>query len=64
MKNHSISLECGIKGKNGKIVGGNEAGVNEYPWQALLFRNDFAVGCGGTLMNERWVMTAGHCVEG
>jgi len=48
-----------------KVVGGQEAKVNEFPWAALLYikrgRDDFV--CGGTLINDRFVVTAAHCIE-
>ena len=40
------------------IVGGKEAEVNEYPWMVALYN-----GCGGSLITDQWVLTAGHCLE-
>lgn len=43
-----------------RIVGGSEAGFGSFPWQAYV-----RVGtsrCGGSLVNEWYVVTAGHCV--
>ena len=53
---------CGKRGKGSKIVGGDAAGVNEYPWQAQI-RDQFGPFCGGVVMNNKWVMTAAHCVD-
>ncbi len=47
---------------NIKIVRGNETGVNEYPWQALLMVNGRPL-CGASIINENWIVTAGHCVQ-
>jgi len=43
-----------------KIVNGNETGVNEFPWQVLLLVNGKPI-CGGSLISEDMVLTAGHC---
>lgn len=46
----------------GLIVGGNPAPRGKWPWQALIIEDGIHV-CGGTLVNEKWVVTAAHCVE-
>lgn len=54
---------CGIANKQKRIVGGQETEVNMYPWMALLtYSNRFY--CGASLINDRYVMTAAHCVSG
>jgi hypothetical protein len=45
-----------------KIVRGNETAVNEWPWQVLLMLNGRPL-CGGSLINDEWVITAAHCVQ-
>ncbi|KAF2364741.1 Serine proteases trypsin domain [Trinorchestia longiramus] len=46
-----------------RVVGGFGTGVNEYPWQvALVYRKKFF--CGGSLISDRFVLTAAHCVFG
>lgn len=48
------------------IFGGEEAAPNAYPWQVMLTDANADFGeyrCGGTLINEWWVLTAAHCLE-
>ncbi len=50
-----------------KILGGREARITDWPWTVALvhgsmadaFRGQF---CGGSLIAERWVVTAAHCL--
>ncbi|CAG7829743.1 unnamed protein product, partial [Allacma fusca] len=36
---------------------------NEFPWQAaLVYRNTRIPFCGGTLLNNLYILTAAHCV--
>ncbi len=51
---------------NSRIVGGVETLPNEYPWQAYLQMEMMSgkyYACGGSLIADRWVLTAGHCVQ-
>merc|ERR1711872_746785 len=51
----------------GRIVCGTEAEDGEFPWQVSLRQIGF-IGqthfCGGSVINENWVVTAGHCCAG
>uniref|UniRef100_A0A8C1K187 trypsin n=1 Tax=Cyprinus carpio TaxID=7962 RepID=A0A8C1K187_CYPCA len=42
-----------------EIIGGYECKPHSQPWQAYLIDNKFS--CGGSLINERWVVSAAHC---
>ncbi|KAL1122748.1 hypothetical protein AAG570_003075 [Ranatra chinensis] len=56
---------CGYNGKKAtRIHGGQEAGVRDWPWMAVLLRSDdFFNYCGGVLLTRRHILTAAHCVH-
>ncbi|XP_040829681.1 serine protease 41-like [Ochotona curzoniae] len=56
-----LSKPCGHRNMKSLIVGGVESVRGRWPWMASLLRDGVPV-CGGTLLNNRWVLTAGHCV--
>ena len=45
-------------------MGGTQAQEDSWPWQALLARTGGSQFCGGSLIDEQWVLTAAHCVDG
>lgn len=59
--------ECGIS-IGMRIYGGENADIDEFPWLAMLqyenFRAERKFSCGGSLINNRYVVTAAHCVVG
>lgn len=62
--NSTSSCVCGKANRVSRIVGGTEVDMNEYPWQAaLVSRRSSQVFCGGTLINNRYVLTAAHCIN-
>nr|ATU82469.1 venom S1 protease 3 [Lethocerus distinctifemur] len=61
------NCSCGSANKPlGKIVGGSETMVNEYPYMVALgniFRNKYYQFCGGAIVTPLHVVTAAHCVH-
>ncbi|KAL9982381.1 hypothetical protein ACROYT_G004414 [Oculina patagonica] len=55
---------CGSKPVSSRIVGGDQAQKDSWPWQAVLASPGGSQFCGGSLIHEQWVVTASHCVEG
>lgn len=54
---------CGERNDGSRIVGGKPADSHEFPWMVRLsYFNRFY--CGGMLINDRYVLTAAHCVKG
>ncbi|XP_037377520.1 prothrombin [Talpa occidentalis] len=47
----------------GRIVHGWDAETGIAPWQVMLFRkNPQELLCGASLISDRWVLTAAHCL--
>ncbi|XP_023252026.1 coagulation factor VII-like [Seriola lalandi dorsalis] len=46
-----------------RIVGGVLEKPGGSPWQVLIHRSDGYGFCGGTLVSDRWVVSAAHCFE-
>ncbi|XP_059490474.1 brachyurin-like isoform X1 [Neocloeon triangulifer] len=46
-----------------QIIGGNSVQQRQFPWLTLIIINLSSM-CGGSLISERWVLTACHCTRG
>lgn len=49
----------------GRIVGGEDVDIKDYPWQvSMQLQPQFGGShfCGGTIVDEEWVITAAHCL--
>jgi len=55
------TCNCGQAVRTTRIVGGEETEVNEFPWQVAMFFELF-FACGGSLISDRWVLSAAHCI--
>lgn len=57
------NVECGkVHTKRfGKIVGGQAAKPGEFPWMVSITRRGGHF-CGGSLLTNKHILTAGHCM--
>ncbi|KAG7461761.1 hypothetical protein MATL_G00194550 [Megalops atlanticus] len=50
------------KKRRKRVVGGDEAGKTQFPWQVAIQEGD-SIDCGGIYIGGCWVLTAAHCVR-
>ncbi|XP_011506550.1 PREDICTED: chymotrypsin-2-like [Ceratosolen solmsi marchali] len=60
---HYFSTVLAIERIEQKIVGGLAAEDGQYPYQVSLRINNRHF-CGGSIINNRWILTAAHCLAG
>ncbi|NXC40192.1 FA9 factor, partial [Penelope pileata] len=46
-----------------RVVGGTDSVKGQLPWQVHLVDSRGLGFCGGSIVNERWVVTAAHCLQ-
>jgi len=69
------SKSCGqFKTKaSARVIGGGDTSIEEFPWQVSLQK--ITLGniipfpqwrhvCGASIINNNWLLTAAHCVDG
>ncbi|KAH0615923.1 hypothetical protein JD844_026564 [Phrynosoma platyrhinos] len=60
-------LYCGVANRTvtrrKRILGGNTAEKDEFPWQIAIRGERERVSCGGVYIGGCWVLTAAHCVR-
>jgi len=44
-----------------KIIGGTEARPNSWPWQVSVQNAGGSHRCGGSIINNQWILSAVHC---
>ncbi|XP_069701693.1 chymotrypsin-2-like [Periplaneta americana] len=47
----------------GRIVNGTDAPLGKYPFMLSLQKSNFGHFCGGSILNEIYILTAAHCVS-
>lgn len=57
--------QCGIERVQDKIINGRTAQPYRYPWMVFITMKmaGGSAACGGTIINDRFVLTAAHCVN-
>ncbi|XP_063923858.1 chymotrypsin BI-like isoform X2 [Zophobas morio] len=62
---HPFSKFVPIKDLGPRIINGQPASLGQFPWQVAIYVTVPGATnlCGGALISDTWVLTAGHCVQ-
>lgn len=55
-----VALVNGVP--SARVVGGVNAEIGQFPYQVSLQRSDGSHTCGGSILDENFILTAAHCV--
>ena len=62
-QDRSGEIKCGTSVPHGRIVNGDKSSPGVYPWTVGIQFGD-KLYCGGSIISNRFVVTAAHCVKG
>nr|KAF6325872.1 transmembrane serine protease 4 [Myotis myotis] len=60
LREQGLGGACGDSPKAPRVVGGQQASVESWPWQVSIQYHQQHV-CGGSILDSHWVLTAAHC---
>jgi len=60
----SVLLPATVLARSANIVNGFDAKPGEFPWQASFQLTNGFHFCGASIVSDRWLVTASHCVDG
>jgi hypothetical protein len=58
---HFYSFFTGVRQVQGKVTGGTNASIADFPWQVFMEAANYT--CGGAIISGDWIITAAHCTE-
>jgi hypothetical protein len=58
---HFYTFFTGVRQRQGKVTGGQNTTISDFPWQVFFEAGDYT--CGGAIISGKWIITAAHCTE-